>query len=435
MGNPVSSNATANIAVKVMSGKVKPYCDINAEHLRFSGTPLMYKLILLLGICSAFASGASGKHTRTARMPGTDKKCQKIINCYSSFQGDDQTDDHLCTNIFFGLANIEKDASVQMANDNIGMDTSEFQGTNDHREKNRHFKTFVAMQDDIWDGSHKNTKNKILFNPTLREKLVDNILNFVEKHKFDGIDLQSQYLTQEDANDSDKQNFVLLLKALKEKFDKKGLLLALAVEGIESIAKRYDIKGISKYVTFINLRAYNLHGDLYTDGKILKSGHLAPLYHSSKENTKDKKLNVDSIVKYWISKGAPPNKLILGTTLKAMTYTLAKAKKVSKDEPFVDTVKYRSTTTSYAFTCPNEKDRTWKQIYDKEQQVPYMYKGKNVIGYENVASIKKKAEYAKSMKLAGLFVDSLEDDDMSGFCGRGNYPLLKTVNQVLGNKC
>ncbi|XP_033213793.1 acidic mammalian chitinase-like [Belonocnema kinseyi] len=252
----------------------------------------------------------------------------EIINCYSSFRGGEQSDDQLCTYIFFRLVKIEKDASIQVASDNI----------------------------------------------------------------------------------------------------------ALAVEGIESIAKRYDIKRLSKYISFINLRAYNLHGDLYTDGKILKSGHLAPLYHSSKENAEDQKLNVDSIVKYWISKGAPPKKLILRTTFKAMSYTLAKTKKVDRDAPFVDTVKYRSTTTSYSFACPNEKDRTWKKIYDKEQ-VPYVYEGKNVISYENVASIKKKAEYVKSMKLAGVFVDCLEYDDNSGFCGRGKYPLLKTVKQVLGNKC
>ncbi|XP_033224690.1 acidic mammalian chitinase-like [Belonocnema kinseyi] len=322
-----------------------------------------------------------------------------------------------------------------MTNEYEGMGTNAFQGPNDLQKKNRHFKTFVAMQDAIWDGSHKNNKNKILFDPALREKLVDNILNFVEKHKFDGIDLQSQYLTHESADAPDKQNFVLLLKALKEKFDKKGLLLALAVEGIESIAKKYDITGISKYVTFINLRAYNLHGDLYTDGKILKSGHLAPLYHSSKENAEDQKLNVDFIVKYWISKGAPPHKLILGTTFKGMSYTLANAKKVGRDAPFVDAVKKRSSTTSYMGTCRYEKDPEWKLIYDKEQQVPYIiYQGKEVVGYENVASIKKKAEYAKSMKLAGVFVDSLEDDDFSGNCGGSKYPLLKTVNKVL-NKC
>ncbi|XP_033213765.1 probable chitinase 10 [Belonocnema kinseyi] len=321
-----------------------------------------------------------------------------------------------------------------MTNEYEDMDTNEFQGINDFQEKNRHLKTFVAMQDAIWDGSHKNNKNKILFDPTLREKLVNNIVNFVEKHKFDGIDLQSQYLTQENADDSDKQNFVLLLKALKEKFDKKGLILALAVEGIESIAERYDIKGISKYVSFINLRAYNLHGDLYTNGKILKSGHLAPLYHSSRENVADQNLNVDSIVKYWISKGAPPNKLILGTTFKGMSYTLVNANEVGRDPRFVDDVKYRSSTTSYMDTCPNEKNPGWKLIYDKEQQVPYIYQGKDVIGYENVASIKKKAEYAMSMNLAGVFVDSLEDDDFIGACGGGKYPLLKTVKQVL-KKC
>ncbi|XP_033213744.1 probable chitinase 10 [Belonocnema kinseyi] len=334
-------------------------------HLQYYRSSMMYKVILFLGICWAFASGSKPLGEHAARLPVADNKCQKIINCYYTYQGDEQIDEtldieminvSLCTNLFYSLANIEKDASIQITDEYTDLNLNAFRRINALRKKNRRLKTLVAMQDSIWDSPDKNNKNKILFDPTLREKLVGNIVNFVEKYKFNGIDLQSQYLTQENTDDSDKQNFVLLLKALKEKFDKKGFILSLAVEGIEATAKKYDIKEMSKYVSFINLRTYNLHGDLYTNGKILKSGHLAPLYNSSKENTEDRKLNVDSIVKYWISKGAPTKKLILGTTFKGMSYTHGRIKTF-------------------------------------------------------------RAEYAKSIHLAGVFVDSIEQDDFNGHCG------------------
>ncbi|XP_033213753.1 probable chitinase 10 [Belonocnema kinseyi] len=332
------------------------------------------------------------------------------------------------------MAYINKDASVQLPDEYTDIGANGFKRINDLRKKNRSLKTLIAIQETVTDNEKKNKNNKIFFDPVLRGKLVNNVVNFVQKYKFNGIQLESAYISQYDAVASDKQNFVLLLKELKEKFDKNGLILALAVDARESTAKKYDIKEISKYVSFINLETYNFHRDIFNDEKVLKAGHIAPLYHSSKENTEDRKLNIDYIVKYWLSQEAPPNKLILGTTFTGIIYTLANPKQVGRDAPVVDTVKYTLDTTGYGFFCPNEKDRIWKQLYDKEQQVPYMYKGKRMIAYDNVASIKTKAEYAKSMKLGGVFVDSIEQDDFLGQCDGEKSPLLKAVNRVLRNK-
>ncbi|XP_033213749.1 acidic mammalian chitinase-like, partial [Belonocnema kinseyi] len=268
----------------------------------------------------------------------------------------------------------------------------------------------------------------------LRGKLVDNILAFLQKYKLNGIELQSQYLAENNAVASGKHNFVLLLKALKEKFDKHGLILALSVDGYESTANKYDIKEISKYVSFIILRAFDFHGNPDVTVKRPKAGHIAPLYHSSKENAEERKLNVEYIVKYWLSKGAPPNKLILGTTFSGIDYTLVNPKIVGRDAPVVVDPKYSIPSTSYYYTCPWEKNRAWTTLWDKEQQVPYISKRKEMIAYENVASIKLKAEYAKRMQLGGVFADSIEGDDFSGHCGGEKFTLLKTMSRVLKDK-
>ena len=124
----------------------------------------------------------------------------------------------------------------------------------------------------------------------MREKLVNNVVEFVKKYDFNGFDLDWEYPAQRGGVPSDKENFVLLLKALREKFDKEGLILSAAVGASENSAKiSYDIKGISKYLNFINLMTYDFHGTFDADKKV---GHNTPMYPSSKENGEDRKLNI-----------------------------------------------------------------------------------------------------------------------------------------------
>ncbi|XP_033213745.1 acidic mammalian chitinase-like [Belonocnema kinseyi] len=398
----------------------------------------MYKFILFLGICLAFASGSKppekspAKHP--ARLPVADNKCQKIVGCYYINNENEQVDPtlniemidvHICTHLFYSSVSLKKNASIEL--DDAYTDEGEgggYERISKLSKRNKRFKTLTTI-----------VEYGILFDPKMRGKLVDNIVAFLQKYKLNGIELKSQYLAENNAVASDKQNFVLLLKALKENFDKHGLILALSVDGYESTANKYDIKEISKYVSFIILKAFDFHGNPDVTAKRPKAGHIAPLYHSSKENAEERKLNVDYIVKYWITKGAPPNKLILGTTFSGIDYTLVNPKIVGRDAPVVVDPKYSIPPTSYYYTCPWEKNRVWTTLWDKEQQVPYISKRKEMIAYENVASIKLKAEYAKRMQLGGVFADSIEEDDFSGHCGGEKFTLLKTMSRVLRDKC
>lgn len=83
----------------------------------------------------------------------------------------------------------------------------------------------------------------------------------------------------------------MLLKELREVFDKEGLILTAAVAAAEfSMSLSYDVPMVSKYLDMINLMAYDLHGpwDQMT-------GINAPLYPSSKDVSETQKmLNVVS---------------------------------------------------------------------------------------------------------------------------------------------
>ena len=60
---------------------------------------------------------------------------------------------------------------------------------------------------------------------------------------------------------SDKRNFGLLVKELNIAFKPKGFVLSAAVAaGTSKIDAAYDVPTMSRYLDFINVMAYDLHG-------------------------------------------------------------------------------------------------------------------------------------------------------------------------------
>ncbi|XP_033215021.1 probable chitinase 2 [Belonocnema kinseyi] len=389
----------------------------------------MYMLLFLLGICSAFVVGS--------KLSAPTKKSEKAVACYYQSWAEElaleerfyieNIDVDLCTHIIYSFVGLGADASIRLLDPKLDLKNNGFKRFNDLRKKNPNLKTLVSMGG--WnEGSDNYTK--AVTDPILREKLVNNILKFVTKYEFSGFDLDWEYPAQRGGIPSDKQNFVLLLKALREKFDKESLILSVAVGASDETAKiSYDIKKISKYVNFINLMTYDFHGTYDTNKTV---GHNTPMYPSSKESIEARKLNIAYVVKYWLSQGAAPEKIILGTAFYGKTYTLSNRKKIGRGALFSGSGKLEN--PGYSKVCQLVKNRKWQYLYDEEQKVPYIYNGNQIIAYDDVKSIKKKAEFVKKMNLGGAMMWSVDQDDFHGTCGE-KFPLLKTLNRVLRNKC
>ena len=74
----------------------------------------------------------------------------------------------------------------------------------------------------------------------------------------------------------------------------------------------------------------------------------------------------------------------------------------------------------------------WKNIWDENQLVPYVYSGTEWISYESRESFKSKIELSKYFGLGGVAVYTFDYDDFSGkFCGKGPYPLISYIKSVL----
>nr|CAI5844034.1 unnamed protein product [Callosobruchus analis] len=262
-----------------------------------------------------------------------------------------------------------------------------------------------------------------------RKAFVQSALKFVQSHGFDGLDIDWEYPGRRGGYPNDKANLISLIKELKSAFSQHGLLLSAAVSAAaSSLDVSYDIPAMSQYLDMINLMSYDLHGSW---DKV--TGQNAPLYPSLVDSTPaSKNLNILSCVEAWVSRGASRSKLNLGLAFYGRSFTLSNPNNNGLGAPTTGPglpgrYSGESGMLTYYEIVEYLKTKQWTYKWDQEQEVPYMYKGNQWIGFDDTRSIAKKVEYAKSQRLGGVMVWSLESDDFRGLSGT-NYPLLRTAN-------
>nr|XP_033321130.1 acidic mammalian chitinase-like [Megalopta genalis] len=280
-------------------------------------------------------------------------------------------------------------------------------------------------------GASENSKtfSNIAANPASRSQFVKSALHHVQMHNFDGLDVDWEYPNQNGGMKADKNNFVTLLRELKNAFASHHWLLSAAV-GAEkgSASQSYEIREVAAQLSFINVMTYDFNG--YWSGY---TGMNSPLYASPKDG--DNQLNVNASIHYWLSQGAPANKIIVGVPFFGMTFTLKNSKNHGVHAPTSGPgIKGPYTNDKgnigYNEMCVDLKKGGWTVVWDRKEDVPYAYKGNQWVSYDNPSSIKQKAAYAKHYNLGGVMIWSVDTDDFHGNCGPKNA-LLKAVNAGL----
>ncbi|GFS46560.1 chitotriosidase-1 [Nephila pilipes] len=362
------------------------------------------------------------------------QKKYKVV-CYlgswANYRGGDgkflieHIDPFLCTHVIYGFAKL---AGNKIAVYDPYLDLKEnwglgaFQRFNNLKKANPQLSTLIAIGG--WnEGSQK--YSQMAGDAGARATFVKSCVDFCLKYDFDGLDMDWEYPANRGGQPQDKQNFITLLKELKEAFAPHGLILSAAVSaGRNTIDTAYDIPGMAKYLDFINVMAYDLHGSWEKT-----TGHNAPLYERPEESESEKMLNVNYAINFWVKSGAPKNKVILGMGTYGRSFTLADASNNGLGAPTTGPGRAGPLTKEPGMLGYNEicSDSEWKEVFLSKVEAPYAAKGNQWVGYDNVKSIGIKVDYLIKEQLGGGMIWSLETDDFRGKCGQGKYPLLTTI--------
>jgi chitinase len=231
-------------------------------------------------------------------------------------------DANLCTHIIFAFAKLENNKLKEVEwND---QDTKYSKGLYSRllalKSVNPNLKVLLGVGG--WNhgsGSFSSMCN----DATARATFIQSSLQFINNIGFDGLDLDWEYPgSREGSSPSDKQCFTKLIKELADIYKPNNLLLTAAVSADKKkIDAGYQVDQLGKYLDFVNIMAYDLHGSWEK-----KVGHVAPLFSRSDELFDEKVYNVDWVVQYWLSKGLPKDKLVLGMATYGRTFQLENGK-------------------------------------------------------------------------------------------------------------
>ncbi|XP_055531990.1 chitinase-3-like protein 1 [Wyeomyia smithii] len=346
-------------------------------------------------------------------------------------------DPFMCTHLMYSFFGINEDGTVRIIDPYLDLEENWGRGHikrfNALKGVNPALKTIAAVGG--WNEGSVKFSN-VAANPQLRQRFTQEAVAFCRQHNFDGIDLDWEYPAQRGGNSAvDKENHAVWLEEMRIVFDREGLLLSAAVASAEfSSSISYDIPRVAAALHFINVMTYDMHGAWENT-----AGINAPLYKGPADRTEiQKQLNVNASVHYWLSQGAPKEKLILGIPLYGRSFTLANPDLTDIGAPvtgpgLAGEHSREPGILAYNEFCEKQLQEPWKIWFSNEQQAYYATKGNQWLGYEDVNSVALKMQFMLDLDLGGAMVWSLESDDFHGQCSSQKYPLMNVIYAAINN--
>jgi len=375
---------------------------------------------------------------------------------YGSFDIPD-IDPFLCTHLNYGFANMDNSTWKLVAYDpwfdlspsDEGCDAAHckygsYDRFNALKQKNPKLKTLLSIGG--WN-SGSGQWSEMAMDPAKRKIFVDSCLHMLDRFAFDGLDFDWEYPGSRPGSDAehDKEDFTLLVQELGAALHSQGKLLtaALSADPVKSEAA-YNVPAIAEVLDFFNIMDYDYHG-----GWEEFTGHNTPLFGRHEEDAIEHPghdFNVNDTVAWWLANGAPAEKLIVGCATFGHGWELIDEQENGLFCPTADGTPPGPYTGQMGFMgyyevlqainndtlpwLPGATPQAWQVVRDGCYMAPYITNGPWWIGYDDVESIKLKAQLVNSRGLGGVMVWSIESDDFRGDYG-AKFPLISELKRVM----
>lgn len=241
-----------------------------------------------------------------------------------------------------------------------------------------------------------------------RQQFARSAAVLVNEHDLDGIDLDWEYPGQRGQDNvfrpEDKQNFTLLLEAVRARLDSLSnaqnrtgddrYLLTIAAGVDSTYLAHTEMDQVQRHLDFVNLMTYDFHGSWTT-----RTGHHANLHPSAASNASATAATRG--VQRFIDAGVPPEKLVIGAAFYGRWWSGVTPEQHGLYQPY-DTA--RGTLPYDSLSTAHIDQNGFTRHWDDAAQAPYLWNSEmaTFISYEDPASLRAKAEYVRTNDLGGI---------------------------------
>ncbi|MGB9764999.1 MAG: glycoside hydrolase family 18 protein [Candidatus Saccharicenans sp.] len=237
-----------------------------------------------------------------------------------------------------------------------------------------------------------------------RTRFITQVVSFCKQNGYDGVDLDWEYVS----NEEQRENFSSLVKELSAalKAQDPPLLLTIAAPAGSYWGRWINFEELHPYFDYISFMTYDFHGP-WTD----HSGHNSPLYTCHNDPCG----SVDESYTYALIRQIPTSKLLLGIPFYGRSFNTDGLYKKATKSDYYNYSEIKKLLAS-----------GWKYYWDFCSQVPYLLNPERntLISFDDLRSVFRKCQYVVEKGAAGVIIWEITADRYNG-----RSELLETVSR------
>ena len=373
-------------------------------------------LLLTLSLALALRTFPAGAFPAAAESPSAPIIVGYVFPQNTALQPG-QIDPLSLTRINYAFANIEGGRMVP----GFAADAGNFAFLTGLKRQNPALTVLVSVGGWLWSTNFSD----VSLTPQSRRIFIDSAIDFVTRYQLDGLDIDWEYPGMVGSGHpfraEDKQNFTLLLKELRQRFDRetrnshRRLYLTIAAGASDEYLAHTDMAQVQRYVDTVNVMAY----DLYEPGSDAITGHHAPLFTTPAD---PKKISGNAAIVAFEQAGVLASKLVLGIPFYGHIWGQVADTNHGLFQPGKPLPNGYAPYSVIAATMLNHG---FTRYWDAVASVPYLYnpQQRTFVSYDDPESIAAKCHYALKHKLAGVMFWEYSNDPAG--------TLLKAIDESL----
>ncbi|WP_207941759.1 chitinase [Enterococcus sp. DIV2402] len=271
---------------------------------------------------------------------------------------------------------------------------------NELKAEHPHLKTCISIGGWSADGFSEGVATK-----ENRQILIKNLIAYMQKYQFDGIDLDWEYPGMDiagiKASEDDAQNFLFFVQELRSQLDElgaknqKSYWLTTAIGAEKKLLDTMSPNDRYEYIDFldfVNVMTYDMRGSFTKT-----AGHHTNLASYSQL---EGELSTQQAVKNLQEKGVPADKIVIGAAFYSRMWT--GFPKDATHPVGCPAETFGNQTENYHSLKNKLANHPEYVFWDDEAKASYYFDGQEFISYDDAQSMKEKARYVKENNLRGL---------------------------------